>query len=501
MKRSRVASLLLLLLALPVAGAGAAAPPARLELAHPAGGHEVHVSAPAVAMGADGKPIVAWITGGHANTVLVARPGEGGEPTRVNPPATSADSLHQAPGLAVGPGGEVYVTWSSPKPKPEGVLFASDLYLSRSLDGGRTFEAPLRVNDDRPISHSFENLAVAPDGTVLVAWIDSRDGARETATYVARVAERGSRLERVTRLEGGETCVCCRVSVGGRARRRRRRAVAQGLRRRRARHGPLALGRRRAHVRRRRDRPRRSLEDHRLPAPRRPGGRRRARPALRGLVHGGRGRPARRAVRHRARRPSLRRAPARAHGDGLGARPRAAGDRRRRPRDRRVGGFHRGAPPDLATLRRGGRPQPRPRPHALARRSRRGRPTSPSCRAGSWSPGTRSNFRRRRRSWCASPPRRDVDEDVAARARAGRRGPRGATLLAALPAVRPAPPRSRRADAGQPAAGAQGGVRSAWRSCTAAAGCRPAGAFPGPTATRGRAARRSPSSSATSATR
>jgi len=211
MKRSRVAPLLLLLLALPVAGAPA--PPARLELAHPAGGHEVHVSAPAVAMGADGKPIVAWIAGGHANTVFVARPGESSEPARVNPPATSADSLHQAPGLAVGPGGEVYVTWSSTKPKPEGVLFASDLYLSRSLDGGRTFEAPLRVNDDRPISHSFENLALAPDGTVLVAWIDSRDGARQTATYVARVTERGSRLDRVTRLDGGETCVCCRVSV------------------------------------------------------------------------------------------------------------------------------------------------------------------------------------------------------------------------------------------------------------------------------------------------
>jgi hypothetical protein len=213
MKRSRVAPLLLLLLAPPVAGAGAPAPTARLELAHPAGGHEVHVSAPAVAMGADGKPLVAWIAGGHANTVLVARPGDSGEPARVNPPATSADSLHQAPGLAVGPGGEVYVTWSSTKPKPEGVLFASDLFLARSLDGGRTFEAPLRVNDDRPISHSFENLAVAPDGTVLVAWIDSRDGARQTATYVARVAERGSRLDRVTRLDGGETCVCCRVSV------------------------------------------------------------------------------------------------------------------------------------------------------------------------------------------------------------------------------------------------------------------------------------------------
>ena len=63
---------------------------------------------------------------------------------RVSPEDLAVDSLHQAPGLAVGAGGEVYVSWSSAKPKPAGVLFASDLRLSRSLDGGRTFEPPLR---------------------------------------------------------------------------------------------------------------------------------------------------------------------------------------------------------------------------------------------------------------------------------------------------------------------------------------------------------------------
>ncbi len=214
MRRSHLGLALLLALALPVAGVGGPAPPRRLELAHPPGGHEVHVSAPALAVDAGGRPIVAWSTGGHGgNTVVVARPGDDRPPVRANPAGTSVDSLHQAPGLAVGPGGEIYVTWSAAKPRPDGVLFASDLYLSRSLDGGRSFETPLRVNDDRPISHSFEDLAVAPDGTVLVGWIDSRDGQRQTATYVARVGDRGARLERVSRLEGGETCVCCRVSV------------------------------------------------------------------------------------------------------------------------------------------------------------------------------------------------------------------------------------------------------------------------------------------------
>jgi hypothetical protein len=194
-------------LAVPLAGIGGTPPIRRLEMAHPAGGHEVHVSAPAIADGVDG-PLIAWAAKtGDTNTVFVARPAV------VNPPQTSADSLHQAPGLALGPGGEVYVTWSSSKPKPVGGLFASDLFLSRSFDGGRSFEPPLRVNDDRPISHSFEDLAVASDGTVLVAWIDSREGASQTSTWLARVTDKGSKLASVARLPAGETCVCCRVSV------------------------------------------------------------------------------------------------------------------------------------------------------------------------------------------------------------------------------------------------------------------------------------------------
>src|ERR671919_2448043 len=63
MKRSRLARLALSLLVvaplvMPVTGVSA--PPARLELTHPAGGHEVHVSAPAVTATADGRPLVAW---------------------------------------------------------------------------------------------------------------------------------------------------------------------------------------------------------------------------------------------------------------------------------------------------------------------------------------------------------------------------------------------------------------------------------------------------------
>ena len=190
--------------------AGAAREPATSTVTHPATGHEVHLSSPAVAVDREG-PVVAWMAQErHDNVVYAARPGGGR--VRVSPAGTSGDSLHQAPGLAIGPGGEIYVTWASRRPKPEGGLFASDLQLSRSVDGGKTFEAPVRVSDDTPISHSFEGLAVAPDGTVLVAWIETRAGSRPR-TYLARVADAGRRVESTVKVDDDETCVCCRVAL------------------------------------------------------------------------------------------------------------------------------------------------------------------------------------------------------------------------------------------------------------------------------------------------
>ena len=218
MRRAITAAGLALFVAAGAASTPATSPPTltsgeRVEIAHPPGGHGIHASGAAVAVGRDGVPVVAWAAPqAQDNVLLVARAvASNVRPVRVNPEGTSVDSLHQPPGLAAGPGGEVYVTWSARKPRPPGVHFASDLYLSRSLDGGVTFDRHTRLNDDRPISHSFEGMAVLPGGVVLVAWIDTREGTPRT--WLARVGAQGTRVEGHVRLEGEETCVCCRVSV------------------------------------------------------------------------------------------------------------------------------------------------------------------------------------------------------------------------------------------------------------------------------------------------
>ena len=196
-----VAVLAVVLQTMPADAAGPALGP-RQELTVAEKAHEAHVSAPAVAVRADGRIVLAWFgQQGHDNYLFVARPGSEAKPVRVNPDGLFVDSLHQPPGLALGPDGEIYVSWSSRKPLPEGVLFASDLRLSRSLDGGQTFEPPLRVNEDRPISHSFEGTTVARDGAVVMAWIDSREGPEKAATCVARVLDEGTRPASSTRLD------------------------------------------------------------------------------------------------------------------------------------------------------------------------------------------------------------------------------------------------------------------------------------------------------------
>ncbi len=52
-----------------------------------------------------------------------------------------------------------------------------DVFLARSLDGGATFEPPVRVNADPAIRGAwqwFATLGVAPNGRVDVVWIDTR---------------------------------------------------------------------------------------------------------------------------------------------------------------------------------------------------------------------------------------------------------------------------------------------------------------------------------------
>ena len=56
----------------------------------------------------------------------------------------------------------------------------TDVMLARSTDGGATFSAPQRINDDPANQgkwHWFGTLAIAPNGRIDVVWLDSRNAA------------------------------------------------------------------------------------------------------------------------------------------------------------------------------------------------------------------------------------------------------------------------------------------------------------------------------------
>ena len=129
-----------------------------------------------------GATYAAWVVGErHEANVWISSLSQDGtrsEPVRVNDIPGDAAPHTQAPSqVAVGPRGNVYVLWTNNTPV-EGKRFpASNLRFARSVDGGKTFEPALTVNDDVggvPTSHTFHNLIVASDGTIVASWIDGR---------------------------------------------------------------------------------------------------------------------------------------------------------------------------------------------------------------------------------------------------------------------------------------------------------------------------------------
>jgi hypothetical protein len=120
------------------------------------------------------------------------------------------------PKIAIGPEGNIYLTWTEALKKP----FTGYVWFARSIDNGKTFEKPYIVHTDRAeITHRFDALNVAPDGKLTVSWVDKRDlivakadGKKYdgAAIYYAVSVDKGASFQTEQKL-ADNSCECCRI--------------------------------------------------------------------------------------------------------------------------------------------------------------------------------------------------------------------------------------------------------------------------------------------------
>ncbi|MDP2031624.1 MAG: sialidase family protein [Thiobacillus sp.] len=144
-------------------------------------------------------------------------------------PETIAADGENRPKIAVGADGTVMLSWTQTLPQN----YTGNIRFARSVDGGKTFGAPVTLNDDgRVTSHRFDALAIDGKGRVAVAWLDARDrdasqnkgDARNrnaskrksgayagVSVYTAQSSDNGAHFSANRRL-AEHTCECCRVA-------------------------------------------------------------------------------------------------------------------------------------------------------------------------------------------------------------------------------------------------------------------------------------------------
>jgi hypothetical protein len=159
-----------------------------------------------------------------------------GEPVRVNPVAGMVKAWRgDPPVMTVSRDGTLFIGWTA-KPESAADHKATDLMLSASRDGGRSFEAPVPVKKlGESESYGIVNLISDTGGQIGVVWLDEGDlKARQTPVLPGGAAmmmfhkkdetEPNKTLLFSASVDGGKTfsaakklasevCPCCKTSM------------------------------------------------------------------------------------------------------------------------------------------------------------------------------------------------------------------------------------------------------------------------------------------------
>lgn len=155
--------------------------------------------------------------------IVLSWSADGGQAwTRVGPVLDVPEAVEAngegRPKLVFGPGGQLYLTFTSPLSKPH----TGNIRFVRSTDGGRSFSAPVTVQRDLAVTgHRFDSIIVDREGRIFIAWIDKRD---LDAARAAKRPYRGAAIYYTVSTDNGASfgpdikaadhcCECCRISL------------------------------------------------------------------------------------------------------------------------------------------------------------------------------------------------------------------------------------------------------------------------------------------------
>jgi hypothetical protein len=167
-----------------------------------------------------GDRVVAWVSapggGADGSLNLAVTPAGAASPlptAGVRDPLGPIQAHGEAPPrLAADGAGGIAVLYAVGKEVPGKRFPLSALRFIRSTDGGRTWTAPVTVNDGGEFgSHNFHALTAGPDGTLLAAWLDARRG--KSGVWMSRSTDGGRTWAANRPIYTDPTCPCCRTAV------------------------------------------------------------------------------------------------------------------------------------------------------------------------------------------------------------------------------------------------------------------------------------------------
>jgi hypothetical protein len=167
-----------------------------------------------------GGRVVAWVSapggGSDGSLHLSVTPRGASAPVStatVRDPLGAIEAHGEAPPqLAADADGGISVLYAVGKEVPGERFPKSALRFIRSVDSGRTWSEPVTVNDGTEFgSHNFHALTGAPDGSLLATWLDARKG--KSGVWMSRSTDGGRTWEPNRPIYADPTCPCCRTSV------------------------------------------------------------------------------------------------------------------------------------------------------------------------------------------------------------------------------------------------------------------------------------------------